>query len=329
MNRTRIPIAAAAAVVLAGCTASNRSTVAPTELLNMVGAEPAVADPTQYYPPQTFMGYPWGTHVDAIPDLKFVQPGGVALAVGYDGKVMDVQIQNCGPGENAGPCKIQQTVQGAGSFVMATYYRDWEPRHPYPGANVAAALYYFCARTAGASITPHVRKRLKLCGGDILFQSDAPAIWEEGDPPTDYEMIVNKLNETYGRHDGFKFTGQVTVTDDYGRRYTFPRERRYQPLTWCGKSQTSLYPVCESTITVHFDTEQGVGQVLYATSAMYQFAGALNELSEEKVPLFERLNGFRVDRYKSKRKTCTGTHLCGGTTRSLTDRELDVFRTTH
>ena len=326
MTKATIPGLIATAAFLGACATTDPSSEAADTLLASVGVEVPVTDPTQFHPPESFMGYRWGTPVDAIPNLKLVHPGGVAVAANYGGKVLDVQINNCSPGEDAAPCEIRQTIQGEGSYVIATYYRHYEPRHPYPGVDVKLALYYFCARTSGDSVTPHVRKRLKLCGGDILFTSDAPTIWEQGAAPTDYEKVVSKLNAIYGRHDGFEFSGLITVTDGQGRRYTFPKERTYEPLTWCRKSQRALYASCEATISLHFDREEGLGQVLYATNAMHRMAEALHELSEDNVPLYERINGFEIDRYKSKRRVCTGTHLCGESSRALTERELDVFR---
>ena len=324
--RTTIPGLIATTALLSACVSTDLPPEAADALLATVGVEVPVTDPTRFHPPKSFMGYRWGTPVDAIPNLKLLHPGGVAVAADYRGKVLDVQINNCGPGEDAAPCDIQQTIMGAGSYVIATYYRDYEPRHPYPGVNVKLALFYFCARTSGNAVTPHVRKRLKLCGGDILFTSDAPAVREQDAALTDYEKVVSKLNAIYGRHDGFRFRGLITVTDEQGRRYTFPRERTYEPLTWCRKSQRALYPSCEATISLHFDREEGLGRVLYATSAMHRMAEALNELSEDNVPLYERINGFEIGRYKSRRRICTGTHLCGESSRALTERELDVFR---
>ena len=326
MMKATIPGLITMAVFLGACATTDESPEANDALLASVGVEVPVADPTRFHPPETFMGYRWGTPVDAIPDLKLVHPGGVAVAANYGGKVLDVQINNCNPAEDAAPCEIQQTIVGEGSYVIATYYRDYEPRHPYPGVNVKGALYYFCARTSGIAVTQHVRKRLKLCGGDILFTSDAPAIWEQGDEPTDYERVVSKLNAIYGRYDGFKLSTLMTETSEQGHVYTFPKERTYDPLTWCRKSQRALYASCETTISLHFDRQEGVGQILFATNAMHRMAEALHELSEDNVPLYERINGFEIGRYKSKRRICTGTHLCGESSRALTERELDVFR---
>jgi hypothetical protein len=285
-------------------------------------------NPDKYHAPDGFFGYAWGTRLVDVPDLKLMA-GGVALVVGYQGKVIDVQIEHCGPempdAPAAGPCRIHQQVQGAGSYVMATYYRNFEPVNPYAGAQLAAAIYYFCARTSGDFVSVQVRKNLRLCGGDVIFQSDAPDSRGEDDPATNYEQVVGALTARHGRPDNFRHSGYVTVEDEFGREST-PRIRRYDPLFWCKVSQRALDPSCKATITLDFDTDTGTGRALFATNAMYRFAEAMHEQSTDKIPLYERLHGRKPDRFKSKRRVCTGTHLCGGSGRPLTDQELAVFQ---
>ena len=294
-------------------------------------AEPALTtvDPDKYRPPDGFMGFPWGTHLNEIPQLKIKPDDGVSVAANYAGKVTDVRIFGCDSGgETAGPCEISQDVQGAGSYVLATYYRDYEPSHPFPGVDARIALYYFCARTSGSAITKHVRKRLELCGGEVLFNSEAPDRRREGDTSTGYDRVVDMLTNRHGRHDDFSYLTRVIVEDEQGRTNVYPEvfDLNYDPLYWCRKSQTALYPTCAATITLDYHQETEYFRVLYATGAMYRFAEALDDVSEEKIPLYERLNGKNPDGYKSKRKHCTGSHLCGESKRSLTERELDVLR---
>lgn len=310
-----------ACLTLGSCAGTSSLQPDATPRNTKTGTASDAVDPGKYHSPDGFFGYAWNTPLKEIPDLKLV-PGGAVLAAGYPGKVMDVQIQNCTPGaESAGPCRINQQVQGAGSYVMASYYRDFEPQNPYPGARLAAAIFYFCARTRGDSLSRHVRQRLELCGGEVMFQSRAPKRRQDGHPPTSYGRIVRALTARHGRPDNFAYAGRVIVEDEFGRQ-AMPREQSYRPLYWCRKSQRALDPSCEATITLEFDSDAGTGRILFATDGVYRFAQALHELSEEKVPLYERLHGYRPDRFKSKRRVCTGTHLCGGGPRQLTAEEL-------
>ncbi|MEO0997680.1 MAG: hypothetical protein AAFX58_09190, partial [Pseudomonadota bacterium] len=226
---------------------------APVTVPGTASAEGQVpADPDKYRAPDGFFGHPWGAPFVDFDGLKLL-PGGVALAAGYQGKVMDIRIQNCEPvaegGTPAGPCRIDQDVRGAGSYVLASYYRDAEPLQPYADADVAVAVYYFCARTSGDFVSRHVRKRLKLCGGDAVFFSDAPAIWREGDPVTNYARVVKALTARHGRPDDFNYSGYVTVEDEFGET-TPARERSYGPLFWCRKMQRALDPSCQATLTL-------------------------------------------------------------------------------
>lgn len=314
-------------LVLDGCAGTSATQPAEAERKSITAGSSTAVDPDEYRAPDDFFGYAWGTPLLEVPDLKLVR-GGVALAAGYQGKVMEIEIQNCAPGTAdtpaAGPCRIHQLVQGAGSYVTASYYRDFEPYNPYPGARLAAAIYYFCARTNGDFVSRHVRQRLELCGGDVMFQSEAPEVRHESDPATNYERVVSALTARYGRPDDFQYSGHVTVEDEFGTQ-TLPRMQSYGPLHWCKITQQALDPSCKATISLDFDSDSGTGRVLFATDGMYRFAEALHELSEEKIPLYERLHGYRPDRFKSKRRVCTGTHLCGGGRRQLTSEELTYF----
>lgn len=207
---------------------------------------------------------------------------------------------------------------------MASYFRDFEPYNPYPGTRLAAAIYYFCARINGDYVSRHVTERLELCGGEVMFQSEAPELQHASGPGTNYDRVVSALTVQYGRPDDFRYSGQVTVEDEFGT-HTLPTVRRYRPLYWCKISQHALDPSCEATISLDFEIETGTGRVLFATDGVYRFAEALHELSEDKVPLYERLHGYPPDRFKSKRRVCTGTHLCGGGRRQLTAQELAYF----
>lgn len=310
---------------LGGCVFTSATPGEGTEGKRGAAGKSAAVDPDKYHAPDGFFGYAWGTPFTDIPNLRLVS-GGVALAAGYQGKVMDIQMQNCGPTmPAAGPCRIHQLVQGAGSYVMASYFRDFEPYNPYADAELAAAIYYFCARTNGDYVSTHVRDRLHLCGGDVIFQSDTPAVWKEGDPVSNYERVVSALTARYGRPDNFHFSGYVAVEDKFGR-HTTPRTRSYDPLYWCKITQRAIDPSCEATITLDFDSDTNVGRILFATDSVYRFAEAMHAQSEQKIPLYERLHGHEPDRFKSKRRVCTGTHLCGGSGRTLTEQELAVFQ---
>jgi hypothetical protein len=321
MRTSLLPVLAVG-LVQAGCAVTQSTSHEGAPGAN---ASSAAVVPDEYEVPEGFFGYAWGTRLPEIPDLRLLADG-AAMVAGFQGKVMDVRIQNCIPGaEEAGPCAIHQRVEGAGSYVMASYFRDFEPYNPYPAADLAAAIYYFCARTNGDYVSRHVGKQLQLCGGDMVFQSDAPEISHAGEPETNYDRMVRALTRRHGRPDDFEYSGYAIVEDEHGK-HSLPRPQSYRPLYWCKITQRALDPSCEATISLEFDVDTGTGRVLFATDAVYRFAEAMHETSEEKIPLYERLHGFDPDRFKSKRRVCTGTRLCGGGGRRLTPEELGFLQ---
>lgn len=182
------------AVGLAGCAARNLG-----DHISVTVRKLDVVDSESHYNPEGFFGYPWGTPFNAIPNLLYLE-GSAALVFKRLEDIKEHQIQDLIPDSSVfGPCRGTPLVLADGSYIMVSYYKEIDWRNTYAEAAPAAAIYHFCASAIADSNFTSFRDELRLCGGDIAYQIDAPESWRKGDPPTNFDCN-ERISEDSSTH---------------------------------------------------------------------------------------------------------------------------------
>jgi hypothetical protein len=224
-----------------------------------------------------------------------------------------------------------EVIEGTGSFALAEYYFDSES-HPWPGKGIDlyTVSYLFCA-TAKTYLPKHIKDSLNLCGARVMFHSeDRSALATR---PTGYvtneRRILQQLIKEYGEPPNFQRHGRVLV--DPNGDDVWPVDPQapvdYVLYRWCGLAPSSrlLHPPCPATVTFVFNETRGVGMVLFATNAVYDYAYARHETGDDNNDVYVILNSPRLDMHYERVVPHVTNHIHSQQMAAMTAEEYREF----
>jgi hypothetical protein len=261
----------------------------------------------------------------------------VNTAAGSRGKVTSFSfqcVQSMSTGNTCDPAlsQTEQLQQGEGSHDLAEYCFE-KDRNPWvaEGIELHTISYLYCASVAGDRIPRHISKRLALCGVRLRFHSDtAEALLTKDDAyVSNLDRLKHRLIATHGMPPGYLVHGEVSVDVMEGAA---PKRARstahFEHYRWCGVNLSSnvLHPDCRATVSLAFDSQAGLGTVLYAAAPVYDFSYAVHEMGEPNNELFRLLAELPLEQaYRRERDICTGSHICSPNASPMTPAQLREF----
>jgi hypothetical protein len=264
----------------------------------------SVAQASDYEPPTGFNGHAWKTPLASFKGVSLLTAN---VALGSRGKV--VSLSNTGRICDGGrPCLtpgayLLQTeqVDGVGSYALAEYYFDSEPS-PWPGMKIDlyTISYLFCA-SSHSYLPKHIKDSLELCGARVMFHSDdlKQLTTRPNGYVTNERRILQQLINEYGEPPNFHRHGRILI--DPNGDEVWPTDTQapveYVLYRWCGlpESSRSLHPACPATVTFVFNETRGIGMILYATNAVYDYAYARHVTGDDNNDIYVILNSPRLD----------------------------------
>ncbi|HTE40343.1 MAG TPA: hypothetical protein VK629_05930, partial [Steroidobacteraceae bacterium] len=168
----------------------------------------------------------------------------------------------------------------------------------------------------------------QLCGVRLHFRSEtAPQEAEIRDPKylTSAARVLNWLIANHGEPKGFERKATVIVGLDDSPRTVAPRNSRHDNWYWCSPKVDEPTPRCSASVVFTFDSETGIGQVIYLTPQVWMYAHARRFGGSEDDPLYRVLHGN--EQLATAQHSCTGTFLCDPPApKAMSDAMLARFR---
>jgi hypothetical protein len=205
----------------------------------------------------------------------------------------DVQF-NCAPvmigaqmnGAVAG-CDFQQALDtlrkrfvGGGYYVLSEYsipdlgFRFGDEQD---GVVLHPVVYQFCANWPQhkKEPPPNFDDLNKFCGVKFMFQSANREQLRKlpADQVTNYDRVLAKLLEKYGRPEGYLRRGQVIIETLEGDS-TDAADRKFGIWRWCPAKDDGFHTACTASVVLTLDPATGIGAVLYSTPLLWEYAFA-------------------------------------------------------
>jgi hypothetical protein len=256
----------------------------------------------KYIAPDGFASHKWGelrTSFDRLP----AEPIGVGAAwmnpVEKESSFTCVPIAAQGPIMNGavGGCDFQATLlrlsktfEGGGFYVLSEFAiegQGFRYGDEADGVVLYPVIYQFCANwdETRRAVPPKFDEINRFCGVRLMFNSDTreQLRGKPVDYVTNYERMLDKLLDKFGRPDNFVRRGKVVIETLEGDS-SDPGERQFSIWRWCPARDRGLHTNCKASVVLSLDPTTGVGTVLYSTPLLWEFAYARQH------------NGYKGDR---------------------------------
>jgi hypothetical protein len=251
-----------------------------------IGAE--AARKKKYEPPEGFAGHLWGE-----PRSKFTRLPDEPLGVGaaWMAPLMTEQLLNCtaGCGINQVLAQLWEKHEGGGFYVLSEYAIEGQGFQYGSDDSVQfhPVVYQFCANWYGNNKEPppDFDALNKFCGVKLMFQSETREQLSKlpGSHVTNYDRVLDKLVERFGRPSGITRRGRVVIETLEGESSN-AADRKFRIYRWCPALDRGLHTDCKASVVLTLDPVTGMGTVLYSTPLLWEFAYAREN------------NGFKGDR---------------------------------
>ncbi len=248
----------------------------------------AVAAKKKFEPPEGFAGYQWGeprSRFTRLPD----EPLGVGAA--WMAPLVTEQLLNCtaGCGINQVLSQLWEKREGGGFYVLSEYAIEGQGFQYGADDSVQfhPVVYQFCANWYGKNKEPppDFDALNRFCGVKLMFQSETREQLAKlpGGHVTNYDRVLDKLVERFGRPSGISRRGRVVVETIEGESRS-AADRKFRIYRWCPALDRGLHTDCKASVVLTLDPVTGMGTVLYATPLLWEFAYAREN------------NGYKGDR---------------------------------
>ena len=265
------------------------------------------AKKVKYVPPEGYAGHLWGELRTSFTRLPS-EPIGIGAAwmnpVEKESSFTCILKLPTDPTQGGGVegcdfqatlARIQKKSEGGGFYVLSEFTIE-EQGFRYGGENdgviVHPVVYQFCANWDDTKrVVPRQFDEInKFCGVRLMFQSDTREQLR-GKPPeyvTNYDRMLAKLLERFGKPDNFVSRGQVLIETPEGES-TDQADRKFSIYRWCPARDKGLHTDCTASVVLSMNPATGVGAVLYSTPLLWEFAFA-RERNQKGDRLFKMLH---------------------------------------
>lgn len=248
----------------------------------------------KYAPPTGVFGHRWGELRKSFTRLP-EEPLGV-YASWMRPVVTGTELQCSGGacGDESTFMQLWTKREGGGFHVLSEYaieqqgmrFNEADELVMYP------IVYQFCANWVDDRRVepPNFSEINKFCGVKLMFDSDTAAeiATKPADYVTNYDRVLDRLIEKFGRPEGYYRRGQVVIESAEGEVMGTPN-RKFRVWRWCPARGVGLHTTCSASVTLSMDVENGVGTVLYSTPSLWEFAFARRERGFEGEELYMML----------------------------------------
>ena len=268
------------------------------------------AKKVKYVPPEGFAGHVWGelrTSFTRLPN----EPIGVGAA--WMNPVEKETSFTCIPKMPTDPtmggavegcdfqamlARLQKKVEGGGFYVLSEFIiEDQGFRYggDSDGVIVHPVVYQFCANwdETKREVPRQFDEINQFCGVRLMFQSDTLEQLR-GKPPeylSNYDRMLEKLLEKFGKPDNFVRRGQVVIETSEGESSDHV-DRKFRIYRWCPARDKGLHTDCTASVVLSMNPVTGVGAILYSTPLLWEFAFA-REKNKKGDRLFKMLHASK------------------------------------